>query len=671
MKSIPPRGSLEYEPFFEEEKKKIEYGVTIDGVYMHGWLYWHLNHWNIYLDVKDELSPFGITKLKFTRPNCRDNEWIISEKLTQAEQQRKGLMVFGSRRLGKSEFLSSYIGRSATIFQGSENLITGGNWPDIDIITGKLDKGLTSMHPYFRWTRYGDNWHKDIVLGFKEKGGSRVEWSIVKMRNYDGGINTEAAAGTTPSTFVIDEVGKFDWLQCFRAAVPSFMTPFGWRLVPIATGTSGQLKINTDAEKVFNNPESENFLSMWLTEEKKKTAIFIPGTRRMDAKYETDLGNYLETESGILVHKDSELRTIKFWNSDLKKGNQLIEEEIAQASKSDDPTAALKVRMYLPRNTEDLFLSEKTNKFPIEAIKEWMAYLDAHNNDPTIVGLPVRLFRDVTGQVQWESDYEKKEVKDYPVKSSTMKDAPIIIYEMPMTVKPAYLLYIAGADPYNQDDSATSPSLGTVHIYKRTYDLVNGTFQKSIVASYASRPKTMKEWHQNVELLLEFYNATCMNENEGGTFVQYFDSINKSHYLADGYSLNKEISPNTSIKGRIKGLPATPSVINHCMRLLYDYCMEEIVTGVNPTTKELVKKLGVCRIRDRMLLTEMLNYGDENADRIVSFRHALAYDESLNKFHKTIKIEPEEDPKPQPKMPRSPFPLMGSNPFLIPKKARR
>lgn len=667
MKSVPTKDSAEYDAFFEEETDKIKYGLTIDGVRISGWFYWHLNHWHIYRDEIDARS--GNSKLVFTNPVCRDNEWIIADKLEEAEKAKKGLMIFGSRRLGKSEFVGSYVGRSATVWEGTENLITGGNWVDIDIITGKLDKGLLALHPYYRIPRYGDNWRKDITLGFKTKKGERREWSIIKMRNYEDGHNPEAAAGTTPSTFIIDEIGKFSWLECFRAAVPSFTTPFGWRLVPILTGTSGYLKTYSDAQKVFNSPESENFLPIFLAEEKKSVSLFIPGTRRMEAKYETDFGSFIESETGILIPAESELRKITFYNSDIQKGNEIIDKEIQQAIKSGDSSGAMKIKMYYPRNTEDLFLSADTNNFPTEAIREWMSFLDSN---PRLYGIPVRLFRDVDSRVRYDEDHKRHEIVEFPVTGASDKDAAIMIYEFPISENPAYLLYVAGADPYNQDTSAQSPSLGTVHIFKRTYDLVNGTFQNSIVASYASRPKTMKEWHENVEMLLEFYNATCMPENEGGTFVQYFDAKNKSYYLADGYSLNREISPNSSIY-RVKGLPATANVINHCMRILYDYCLEEIVTGVNEQTKEPVKKLGVTRIRDRMLLIEMLNYRQGlNADRIVSFRHALAYNESLNKFHKTIKVEEEITEKKPPYKPiRGPFTLMGTNPWLTPKRPRR
>lgn len=91
------------------------------------------------------------------------------------------------------------------------------------------------------------------------------------------------------------------------------------------------------------------------------------------------------------------------------------------------------------------------------------------------------------------------------------------------------------------------------------------------------------------------------------------------------------------------------------MNLLYDYCNEEI-QGLDNQGKPVIK-LGVTRIKDRMLLTEMLNYSSEgNFDRIVAFRHALAYDEHLKKINPIVHVQ--EEPT-EPQRDRKPF----HNPF--------
>lgn len=657
----------EYNAFWANELHKIEYGLTVNGVYISGWHYWHTQLWNIFIDEEDAINK--TIKRKFQNSKFRDNEWIISEAMQQAQEEKKGIMIFGSRRLGKSEFISSHVGRYSTIFEGSENVITGGNWGDIDVIMYKLTQGLNALPEYFKFGRLAENLRKEIELGFKDKKGTRMSWSKVIARNHEQGKDTEAVAGLTASTFVMDEVGKSPFAQVFEAAKPAFTSPYGWRCVPILTGTSGDIKKSSDAENFFNKPEAYNFLARELKEEgNKKVSLFISGLRRMEGKYETTLGNYIENEKGILLPKESELFQIPFQDSDLIKAEAVIDNERLQASQSPDPTALLKATMYYPKNTKELFLSDDGNKFPIDAINEQIGYLQANED---IQGIPCRLYRDVDNRVKISYNTDKKPINDYPIKAGDeyRKDACIVIYEPPMDNPPTYL-YISGVDPYNQSSSKYSNSLGSCYIYKRIYDPIDGTFQRRIVASYTARPENIKEFHENVEMLLELYTATCLPENEAPTFIQYFDLKNKGYLLADGYNFLKEISPSTSITNRPKGLPATPKVQEYYKELIYQYLTEEIIVGVDLVTGELIKKMGVMRITDLGLLRELAAYNsDGNFDRYVAFGHTLAHEAWADKiypfidYNKITKEEVKEVKKPSPFSVRSPFAMKSKQPF--------
>lgn len=661
QKSIPDQNSVEYDAFFLNELDKITYGTTINGVYIHGWLYWHINHWRIAKDIKDTRNNDIIRG--FGNPDFRDNEWIIAEHVKLAEEQQKGLMIFGSRRLGKSVFETSWTGRGSVIYQGSENVISSCNSQDLTIISTLLEKGLTALHPFFKHPRIADDWTKQVIFGYKDKKtGERSIYSQIAVRNLSGGKATEAFAGLTPKTFIIDEVGKEPFGLAFESAKPAFTTSYGWRCVPILTGTGGTLGVNTDAEKYFTNPEANNFLAVEIPNKKKKYGLFLSGLKRMEGKVETTLGTFLKNERGILLPEDSELNSLPFFTTDNDKAKAKIQEELDAAIKNLDPKAYLKQRMYFPEDPDDCFLTDSGNDFPIEALKEHLAYLETAELKQDWV----ELYRTGTGKVDWKPcATNMKPIMDFPVTRDTIKSAPIIIWEHPEENIPNGL-YIAGADPYNQAQSKNSESLGTMYIYKRMHDPAGGTFQDSIVAAIASRPETMRHWHEDVEMLLEYYNAQCMPENEGGTFVQYFDQKHKSHLLVDGYSFLKSITPNTSITGRVKGLPATIGVINYCMNLALDYTKEEIQVGTHPETNEPIMKLGLVRITDPMLVKEMIAYNksDGNYDRLVAFRHALACNVYFNKIYPVIKFKPEQEEKQNDFKPiKSPFHLSSINPF--------
>lgn len=80
--------------FWENEAMKLLNGVTINGVFIHPWLYWHINFWKMMIDVGDDRIP-GNSQL-------RDNEWMFAEFLKQAEKENKGIFMFGCRRFGKA-----------------------------------------------------------------------------------------------------------------------------------------------------------------------------------------------------------------------------------------------------------------------------------------------------------------------------------------------------------------------------------------------------------------------------------------------------------------------------------------------------------------------------------------------------------------------------------------
>lgn len=80
--------------FWKNEAMKLLNGVTINGVFIHPWLYWHINFWKMMIDVGEDRIP-GNSQL-------RDNEWMFAEFLKQAEEENKGIFMFGCRRFGKA-----------------------------------------------------------------------------------------------------------------------------------------------------------------------------------------------------------------------------------------------------------------------------------------------------------------------------------------------------------------------------------------------------------------------------------------------------------------------------------------------------------------------------------------------------------------------------------------
>lgn len=679
VKDVPDKASKEYKPFFANEMKKVKQGVTINGVRIPGWLYWHVNHWIIDVDVNIKGEHMDYIERRKQRPYLRDNEWLIAEHIERAEKEKKGLLILGSRQLGKSEFGASYAGRRSIAFENSQNVVAGLSGSDLILLLGKIDRGFMNVDPYFRPLKIKDQWKEQVILGYKNRQGERVQWSEILIRNLDGGKNTENLAGPTTSSLLVDEIGKGDFLEAFTAARPAMETPFGWRGTPIFVGTSGSFDKSEDLQRFRANIDSFNFIEIEMKDEKEQDIYFIPGWRSSKAKRtKLRLSNYLKLPKGseldsipihVVTDPVKEIQSILDYREELRLAGEMV--------------LLKKETMYFPLNEEELFLvDDGDNIFSDirDLCREHLAYLEATEPEEEY-GFMTR--DSETGKPKFiKAAKDEGPIKEFPAGEHEDKDAPIIIWAHPIPGEEFGILHVSGSDPYNQDESHYSPSLGTLYIYRRTYDPLKGFMQESFVASYSARPKTIAKWRDQVRLLLEYYDCTCLPENEEPGFIRWFDERSIGHFLEDGLDLAKEINPNTTTK-RNKGLGASPANIRYGNGLLKSYIDEDLVMGQDPSTGENIIKKGVIRIKDKALLKEIIAYRPAmgarkktettngrtakkavNVDRIVGARHALILAKLKDKYFPIANIKNmTPNPKPMKKVVKSPFNMMTSNPF--------
>jgi len=346
-----------------------------------------------------------------------------------------------------------------------------------------------------------------------------------------------------------------------------------------------------------------------------------------------------------------------------------------------------KETMYYPLTEEELFLIDEADDVFSDVkpyAKDQLSYLEllAKDEDFEEYGW---MKRNNDGKAEFVPTKTQKPIQEFPAGEKEDKDAPIIIWSHPLPGQEFGILHVAGADPYNQDEAETSPSLGTLYIYRRTYDPLGGSFQECFVASYSARTKSISKWREQARLLMEYYDATCLPENEEPGFIRYFDERNIAHMIEDGLTLAKEINPQTRAN-RVKGLAATTPNIRYGNGLLKDYCMEDIPMGQDPNTKEIIYKKGIIRIKDRWLLKEIIAHKPgmgikrkpgaakltstrtakkaTNVDRIVAARHALILAKLKDKYHPVATLkEVKLKDKPEKRPVKSPFSTGKTNPF--------
>jgi hypothetical protein len=631
LKTLPPPGTEEFKQLIDWEVDKCTGGVNINGVHISGWLYWHINHWWIRIDEVDEYgNDIRVKRL----PELRDNEWIRAEHLENCKKERKGYMEIGARQGGKSEMEASYFGMNSVLFQNTQNVIVCGNDNDLSLLKDKVDYGLNNIWDGIKIPRLDKTWRSNQVrLGYKMPNGEDQIWSYIVIRNAQDGNNTEVAAGTTAKSFIMDEVGKYSFASAFTAAEPAFKGKHGWRAVPILVGTGGAFDKGKDAENFFYNPEANNFLGIKQTPESKETGLFMSGIYRQDCKEKMPLDKWLTQEKGLIFPKNNDLSKIEINVANKEKAILTINKEREAKKTNPDRTLYLKQIMYFPLTAEECFLSSQENMFNVEAAKRQQQKLLLQSR----TGTPVLLYNN-EGTITHEFT-DKLPISNFPLKTNDSKDAPVVIYEFPID-NPPYGLYVAGVDPYRQGKSAYSSSLGAVYIYKRMNSISGEKYQDMFVASYCARPDKKETWEEQARLLIKYYNARTLCENDEISFIDYMISKGDAHYLERQPQWLTEIVPNTTVR-REYGIHRSAEKIRTFLHGSIKKYMEETIYKETNDNGDTIKEIqGISKIFDPVLLEEIIQFNDDlNTDRLIAAELAIALAMKMDPLYGSVGVK--------------------------------
>lgn len=637
-------------PFWQNEWVKITQGFETDGYKMHPWLYFHINFFKTPIPQADGTEPI-------VNPDFRDNEWLFVEEIKRAETAGdRGVMLYGSRRLGKSTLMASYCYWKALTKSNSSATISSGSEGDLIDLTHKIKTAMKYIPKAFYLYIQSQEWlGGSVELGLKTTASNLVEYSRFLVKNLAGGTtkSTQKTAGGAPSVFLIEEIGKFDWKKAYLAAKPSFETKEKWKCVPIAVGTGGEASLSGDAMSALANPASLNFLEMdWdvfeskipmeaISWKRRKFATFVPA----QMSYKTGLKSIKVPFGKFLGIESEELDKIIIHQADWKHNLNVILEN--RKLVQDDNLLLQQETVQYPIDPEEVFLSSEISPFSnvYEEARKHREYL----LETGLWDARYDLNRNSTGQI--EVTPSKKPLVEFPFRGEN-QDAPFLLFEMPEKNPPKYL-FIGSGDFYKQEKTTSTDSVCTIGIYK--YPVFGDDSGRKLVASYAGRPKSYKELNDKVLMLLELYNATFFPENEDvGILQTYLESLRvEDHYLA------KHIDFNSSLKytdNDARKYGWTPRQSKNKLIGMYANYLDENIKDKNEKGEEIMIKR-VQTIKDIWLLSELMSYTESgNYDRVCGHIGAVGYIHFLEKNYiypkVSFKRKEEQDETPQPKAPR-------------------
>lgn len=523
--------------------------------------------------------------------------------------------------------MSSLLQMNATMTIGLSHSVVGFSDSDLSNIGEYCEYGLDHVHPFFRINRTKTDWSSGVTLGKRMSNGVRDIHAIISIANINMGrkTSTQKTAGLTPATAIFDEVGKGPIKKPYTAAMPSYDTPYGWRLSPILAGTGGEVELSKDAQEMFSDPETYNLLVMdWdilnrramkgKTWEERKWAMFVPGQMaNSGVKVTIGLGDYLGKPD------DKKLNKIKIDATDFEASTNKLNEERKKLS-TKDRVAYTSHTMFYPFTIDDCFLSSSQNLFPVE-------YAIKHKNDLLESGQYSGMLCDVfleSGN-KLGTTKSNKQLAGFPFSGGVI-DAPVQIFEMPQSNRFDDFIYVSSLDPYKQAKSDT-PSLGAFYVFKRRVG-IRDPYAYRIVASYVSRPSSIDQFCRTCEVLQKGYGAICLMENADQMYEQYLNrksGMPASFFLFAGEAIaNKYVKAGSRQNSKL-GLYPTPGNQNLLFSCVVDYCWQDFVIGYDDNTGLDITVKGIELIDDIALLDEIIQYKPGlNVDRIISFGHALA-----------------------------------------------
>ena len=662
----PMEKDKEYVKFYLKHIEYCKSGVTVGGIYLSGWLYWHINFFKLTIDTFDD---YGNIVPRIQNLSFRDNEFLLDYSLNKAydDKRRLPLMIFGTRRFAKSVFLASRVAYKSFIFQNSHSVIVGASSNDINNITKYIDEFLSAKPDCFSDLRKVGNWSKtssDIEIAYSKLEASKVArnegrrknpltkhlfsdintaeskliFSRIAIRNLEHGqtkSKEEILAGITPTEVIFDECGKYSYKNQWLALQPAISTNLGvYRTIVLFVGTGGDVDMSKDAENYFLDADGSNFTridptlyqkivqdGMFPLEQKNtNTGLFVPRNMSLEGgeKKIIPFNDYVKK-----TYSKDDLEALEGFNiqvTDWKGTDEYFDNKLSTLK---DDLEKVKQTMYYPSQPEDCFLVKGNNPFPAEQAKKTRVSLEENG----LLGEYYTLSQGLDGTIYYNPT-DLIPIKDFPFKGGSY-DAPVVILEKPIFSEPSeikYGTYIAGFDGYKINSSETTDSVGSFYIFKRSVGITG--YRNQIVAHIASRPKDTNSFYRQCLLLLKAYNAELLPEFDTNLH-NYLNNNNALGYMANCQSVVEMVVPK-SVANTTCGLPSNTRTKAHYLELVKSYCWEEVEVGYDDGGSAITS-LGIERIHDPMLLEEIENYRPNgNFDRIAAFGHALVWHDHLN-----------------------------------------
>ena len=608
-----PFKSRDYVKYWDDEKLKCRKGVIIKDNNIVWFLSREYYMWLNFLPIfNKEIQNFGFA-------DVRDAQYHMALYELLAELNYKHVAILKKRQIASSYYhMAKLINQQW--FEPGVTLKIGASLKDYINEKGSwkfLDEYAAFLNEHTAWYRPMSPdkvmmWQQKIEV---RKGDRKTE---VGLKGTIQGMSFEKdptnGVGGPVKYFFHEEAGIAPKMnktyEYMRPAMRSGLTTTG---MFIAAGSVGDLSQCMPLKDMIQNPTAQD--------------IYAVETNLIDDKGTEGLsGLFIPEQWSMPPYID------EYGNSLVEEALEALEKQFEEWKKELSPEDyQLRISQH-PRNIKEAFDHRSVSVFPthllaaqerrIEEKEYGYEYLD--------------IYADAEGKPAVRKS-NKRPIMEFPIRKKTEdKTGCLVVWERPVKDAEFAKTYYASIDPVSEGKTTTSESLCSIYIMKAPVEVtnVNGTEtetyieQDKIVAAWCGRYDDINQTHKQLELIIEWYNAWTLVENNISLFIQYMIQRRKQKYLVPKSQIMflKDLGSNNNVFQEY-GWKNTGTLFKaHLLSYAIEFCKEELDQETKTDGTVVKTTYGIQRIPDPMLIKEMREYADGvNVDRLVSFAALVAF----------------------------------------------
>jgi hypothetical protein len=607
-----PFKSKDFISYWDDQKQKCRKGIIVKEGEDTWFLAREYYMWLNFLPIFDK------EQQKFDFAKIRDAQYHMALYELLAELNYKHSAILKKRQIASSYYhMGKFINQQW--FEAGVTLKMGASLKDYINEKGSwkfLQEYAAFLNEHTAWYRPMSPdkvmmWQQKIEV---RKGDRKTE---VGLKGTIQGMSFEKdptnGVGGPVKYFFHEEAGiapKMDQTyEYMRPAMRSGMVTTG---MFIAAGSVGDLSQCNPLREMILNPLSKDIYAV------ESNLIDNKGTVGMS-------GLFIPEQWSMPPYID------EFGNSLVQEALEALDRQFEQWKKELSPEDyQLRISQH-PRNIQEAFAHRSVSVFPTHLVAAQSRRIEEKEYAYEYLDI----FTDENGKVAVKPT-DKQPIKEFPISKKTEdKTGTLVVWERPIK-DPTFGQYYASIDPVSEGKTTTSESLCSIYIMKAPVEVTKVTVGETetyiepdkIVAAWCGRFDDINKTHQKLELIIEWYNAWTVIENNISLFIQYMISRKKQRYLVPKSQILflKDLGANANVFQEY-GWKNTGTLFKaHLLSYAIEYCKEELDVETKSDGTIVRTKYGIERIPDPMLLKEMQEYAEGvNVDRLVSFAALVAF----------------------------------------------